>query len=180
MDRVPLEVVIRHASEEVGRYFADQVERERKNGKVAILVEDFTNSLFFMPCNKLGYPDFHQFNFMTYDSLSVTVLNEGQYTPSEISRTVEEVSVMIERPLLSQRFDWQEPPYIFLWRGRKTSSKKIPLEKLNVSELMKLAQEVVKKRAVFSFQRISTLSTTSRGVGSVSHIGFVGAISTIS
>lgn len=146
MDRIPLEVIIRHASDEVGRYFAEQVERERKNGRVAVLVEDFTNSLFFMPCNEQGYPNYHQFNFMTYDSLSVTVMNEGVYTPSDVSRTVEEVSVMIDKPLLAERFDWQLPPYVFLWRGRKTSSKKIPLEKLNVSELMKLAQEVVKSR----------------------------------
>lgn len=146
MDRVPLEVIIRHASQEVGRYFADQVERERKNGRVAVLVEDFTNSLFFMPCNKEGYPNFLQFNYMTYDSLSVTVMNQGLYIPSAVSQTVEEVSIMIDKPLLTQRFDLNEPPYIFMWKGKKMSSRKIPLEKLNVSELMKLAQEVIKSR----------------------------------
>lgn len=145
MDRVPLEVVTRHASKEVGNYFADKVYEERKNGKVAILVEDFTNSLYFMPCNIHGYPEFHHFNYMTFDSLSLQSISDGK-VPLQTTMTVEEVSIMIERPMLSQRFDWQDKPYVFLWWGRKMSSRKIPLEKLNVSELLKIAQEAVKSR----------------------------------
>lgn len=144
MERVPLEVVIRHACRSIGDYFAEQAENERKNGKVAVLVEDFTNSMYYMPCDTHGYPNFHTFNYMTYDSLSITVLNEGAYTP--ISQTVEEVSIMIERPMLSQRFDWQDKPYVFMWSGRKMGSRKIPLEKLNVSELMRLAQRAIANR----------------------------------
>lgn len=145
MDRVPLEVIVRHASKEVGNYFAEKVEKERKLGKVAILVEDFTNSLYFMPCDKYGYPDMHNFKYMTFDSLSLQVLNEGQI-PNQSTMSVEEVSILIEYPMLSQRYDWQDKPYVFLWWGRKMSKSKIPLEKLNVSELMKIAQKVVKDR----------------------------------
>lgn len=146
MERVPLEMIVRHACRQVGDFFAEQVEKKRREGSVAILVEDFTNSVYYMPCDVYGYPNFHTFNYMTYDSLSVTVLNQGQYASTDISRTVEEVSIMIERPMLTQRYDWQDKPYVFMWSGRKISSRKIPLEKLNVSELMKIAQEVVKSR----------------------------------
>lgn len=146
MHDVPLEVIIRHACRNIGDYFAEQAEKERKNGKVAILVEDFTNSIYYMPCDKYGYPNFHTFNFMTYASLGATVLNQGQYTQNSVSSSVEEVSIMIERPMLSQRYDWTDKPYVFMWSGRKISSRKIPLEKLNVSELMKLAQESIKNR----------------------------------
>ena len=145
MDRVPLEVIIRHTSREVGNFFAEKVEKERTGGKVAILVEDFTNSLYFMPCDKYGYPNMHHFKYMIFDSLSLQVLNTGE-VPKASTMTVEEVSIMIERPMLTQRYDWQDRPYVFLWYGRKISSSKIPLEKLNVSELLKLAQEAVKSR----------------------------------
>lgn len=144
MDRVPFEVITRHASQQIGDFFAKQVYENRMQNKVAILVEDFTNSIYYMPCDRQGYPDFHTFNYMTYDSLSVTVLNEGSYAP--ISQTVEEVSIMIERPMLTQRYDWNDKPYVFMWSGRKMSSRKIPLEKLNVSELMRLAQKAIEGR----------------------------------
>jgi hypothetical protein len=145
MDRVPMEVIVRHAATEIGRYIADQVEEQRRAGKVAVLVEDFTNSLYFMPCNPQGYPDFHTFNYLTFDSLSLTTLIERDaYTP--VSMTVEEMSVAIERPMLTRRYDYQERPYVFLWSGRIMSKRKIPLEKLNVTELMKLAQAAVRNR----------------------------------
>jgi hypothetical protein len=95
-----------------------------------------------MPCDVQGYPNYHYFNYMTFDSLSLQALNIGQLPPTT-TMTVKEVSIMIEKPMLSQRFDWQERPYVFMWFGRKMSSKDIPLEKLNVSELMKLAQKAV-------------------------------------
>jgi hypothetical protein len=144
MDRVPLEVIIRHACHKIGDYFAEQAEKERKNGKVAILVEDFTNSLFYMPCDEHGYPNFHHFNYMTFDSLSMIAI-QNQEMPST-PMTIKEVSIMIDRPMLTQRMDWQERPYVFMWSGKKMTTREIPLEKLNVSELMKLAQEVVKSR----------------------------------
>lgn len=145
MDRIPLEVVYRHASQEVGKYFADKVYEERQHGKVAILVEDFTNSLYFMLCDERGYPNYHYFNYMTFDSVSLAVLQENEI-PQTTAMTVHEVSVMLERPMLTQRFDWQEKPYVFLWAGRIMTTKNIPLEKLNVTELMKLAQAAIKNR----------------------------------
>ncbi len=146
MHRVPLEVLVRHACRSIGDFFAEQAEKERRNGKVAVLVEDFTNSLYYMPCDEYGYPNFSRFNFMTYDSLSVTVMNQGQYNPNSISQTVEEVSIQIERPMLTQRYDWQNKPYVFMWSGKKISSRKIPLEKLNVSTLQELAQQAILNR----------------------------------
>jgi len=144
MDRVPLEVIARHACRTIGDFFATQAEKERKNGKVAVLVEDFVNSLYYMPCDKHGYPNFHRFNYLTYDSLSIAVMKQEEHIP--VSQTVEEIIIEIEKPLITNRYDWQDKPYVFLWEGKKMSSRKIPLEKLNVSELLKLAQEAVKSR----------------------------------
>lgn len=146
MDRIPLEIIIRHASREVGNYFAEQVERERKIGKVAVLVEDFTNSLYFMPCDEYGYPNYHHFNYMTFDSLNLMAIQAEGIMPTTASMTVREVSIMIERPMLTQRMDWKEKPYVFMWSGRKMNTREIPLEKLNVSELMKLAQKAIRDR----------------------------------
>jgi len=146
MDRIPLEVIVRHASRKVGDFFAEQVEKERLNGRVAILVEDFTNSLYFMRCNENGYPNFHQFNYMTFDSINVAILNQGEIPSTPVSMTVEEVSIMIEKPLISQQYNYDGYPVVFLWKGRRISSRKIPLDKLNVSELQKLAQQAIKNR----------------------------------
>lgn len=146
MDRVPLEMLIRHSARTVADFFASKVEEERKAGKVAVLVEDFTNSLYFMPCDTHGYPDYREMKYMTFDSINLAVLKEESIPMTDVSMTVEEVSVFIDRPMLTQRYDWQDKPYVFMWSGRIMSKRKIPLEKLNVSELMKLAQKAVQDR----------------------------------
>lgn len=147
MDRVPLEVIVRHSAKTIGNYFADKVEDARRNGKVAILVEDFTNSLYFMECDNFGYPKFYTFNYMTFDSSSLMAIckKEREMLMPTIM-TVEEVSIMIEKPMITQRYDVFERPYVFMWFGRKMSTRKIPLEKLNVSELLKLAQQAIINR----------------------------------
>lgn len=145
MNRVPLEVITRHAARQVGEYIANQVEEKRKAGYVAVLVEDFTNSLYYFPCDTHGFPNVHRMNYMTFDSLSLHALTSAEvYTP--VTMNVEEISVCPDRPMLTQRMDWQEKPYIFLWSGRIMDRQKIPIEKLNVSELMKLAQAAIINR----------------------------------
>lgn len=146
MQDVPLEVIARHAYRKIGDFFAEQAEKERKNKKVAILVEDFTNSIYYIGCDEKGYPNFHHFNYMTFDSINVAVLNKENALNTPISMTVEEISILVEKPLLTQRYDWQEKPYVFMWAGRKISSRKIPLEKLNIQELQKLAQQAILNR----------------------------------
>lgn len=147
MDRIPLEMLVRHACREIGNFFAEQAEKERRNGRVAVLVEDFTNSVYYMPCDEFGYPNFHSFNYMTYDSLSLAVLSSADVgTTVPVTQTVREVSIMIEKPMITQRYDWKERPYVFMWSGRKMGSRDIPLEKLNVSELQKLAQKAIENR----------------------------------
>lgn len=145
MNEIPLEVLVRHASREVGNFFAEKVEKKRAEGYVAVLVSDFTDNLYFLRCDKNGYPDTYRFNYMTFDSISVATL-AADSLPSVSSMTVDEVSICLEKPLLTGRYDYRERPAVFLWEGRQISKKKIPLEKLNVSELMKLAQQVIKDR----------------------------------
>lgn len=145
MNEIPLEVLVRHASHEVGKFFAEKVEKKRAEGYVAVLVSDFTDNLYFMKCDKNGYPNAHMFNYMTFDSLSLTAISMNS-VPSMSTMSVEEVSICIEKPLLTGRYDYRERPAVFLWEGRQMSKHKIPLEKLNVSELMKLAQQVIKDR----------------------------------
>ena len=146
MDRVPLEMVIRHASRSIGDYFSNQVEEKRRNGKVAVLVEDYTNSLYFMECDKYGYPNVHMFKYVSFNSLDIGVITSEQMLSTPVSMSVDEVSIMIEKPMLTQRFDYMDKPYVFMWYGRKIGSKKIPIEQLNVSELMRLAQQAIINR----------------------------------
>lgn len=143
MDRVPLEVIARHACRSIGDFFAEQAEKERRNKKVAVLVEDFTNSLYYMPCDEYGYPNYYHFNYMTFDSMNLNVLMTDGATPMSMQMSIKEVSIMLEKPLISHRYGVEQKPMVFMWSGRKISTKDIPLEMLNVSELMKLAQKAI-------------------------------------
>lgn len=142
MNEIPLEVLVRHSAQEVGKFFAEKVEKKRAEGYVAVLVSDFTDNLYFMKCDKNGYPNEYMFNYMTFDSLSLSVIKDGAL-PTMSSMTVEQVTIYLEKPLLTGRYDYRERPAVFLWEGRQMSKSKIPLNKLNVSELMKLAQQVI-------------------------------------
>jgi len=145
MNEMPLEVLVRHASREVGNFFAEKVEKKRAEGYVAVLVSDFTDNLYFLKCDRNGYPNEYMFNYMTFDSVSLAVIKDGA-VPTMSTMTVDQVSIYLEKPLLTGRYNYTERPAVFLWEGRQMSKQKIPLEKLNVSELMKLAQQVIKDR----------------------------------
>ena len=155
MDRVPEEVLIRHASRKASEYFANRIEEERKNGRVAVLVRNLMDSLFFLPCTKEGYPDYYMYRSLHIPNIHLATPifeNEGEdisrTATSEVIRqlSVEEFQVIVERPLVSQSYDWREKPVIFLWEGRCMNREKIPIERLNVSELLKLAQNAIMKR----------------------------------
>ena len=45
-----------------------------------------------------------------------------------------------------QRYDWQEPPVVFMWSGKRMGTDLVPIEKLNISELMRVAQAAIKNR----------------------------------
>ncbi len=141
---VPREVIFRHAFKTASDFFAEKIEQERREGKVAVLVKDFTHSLFFMPCKDNGYPENYYLKTLHIPRIApILMVSDIEAMPS---LTVEELTITIERPILSQRIDWQEPPVIFMWEGRVADRTRIPIEKMDVGELMRAAQVAIGKR----------------------------------
>lgn len=145
MYRVPKEVIYRHAFQEIGEYFAKKATEERQNGKVAILVKDFIDSIYYFPCDERGAPEYWQQKYATISNLEAIMCADASDAFAMQSVTMEEKTIQVERPILSSMFD-EMYPTVFLWSGRVVSRKQIPLEKLNVKELMKLAQNVITTR----------------------------------
>lgn len=144
MREIPREVIFRHAFHKVAKYFAEKVEAKRRSGYVAVLVEEAWDTLYFMPCDEYGYPQRSELRALEVPSLMAYSSFDAEIATETI--TCYEVSIIAERPLLSQRYDVDRYPYVFLWSGRKMGKEMIPVEKLNVQELMKLAQMAVIKR----------------------------------
>lgn len=144
MDNIPAEVIYRHAFQKTAEYFAGKIEQRRKDGYVAVLVEDYYESLFFMECDRDGYPKSRQ-----YKSLELPRL-EAFLTVGEIPVSTQiqcyEIEIIIEKPLIASNYYWQPHPVIFMWSGRKMGRQQIPVERLNVQELMRVAQTAIKNR----------------------------------
>jgi len=144
MDRVPLEVIYRHAFRECANYFAEKIEQRRKSGYVPVLIEDFYESLYFSPCNKNGYPE--TFHLQTLELPRLEAVWTMDQIPPTTEITCYKVSIQIEKPLLMQRYDFNDYPVVFMWSGKKLGKEVVPVEELNVQELMRVAQAAIKNR----------------------------------
>lgn len=142
---VPREVIFRHAFIIAAKYFAERFEEERRNGRVPVLVKEMYDSLYFLPCNERGYPNQFMVKSIELPRLSA-FLTIGDIATVPVSITAHEVTIMIDKPLLTQSYDYNQPPIVFLWEGKRMGTERIPMEKLNVSELMRVAQVAVEKR----------------------------------
>lgn len=145
MIEIPVEVIYRHAFRKTAEYFAGKIEQKRREGFVAVLVEDFWDSLYFMPCNELGYPRDYYLETLELPKISASWLTEGEI-PIDKSITFNKITIRVDKPLISQRYDFQDYPYIFMWEGRRMGTDILPIDQLNVRELMRVAQLAVKNR----------------------------------
>lgn len=142
---VPREVIFRHAFSVAAKYFAERIEEERRSGRVAVLVKDMAESLYFLPCNEGGYPQYYQMKTIELPRLEAFLtVGDIDKVPSTI--TVHEITIYCSKPLLTQSYDYNEPPIVFMWEGKKMGTEHVPMEKLNVSELMRVAQVAIQKR----------------------------------
>lgn len=139
---IPRGVIFRHAFSKSAEYFASDIENKRRSGQVAVLVKHFGEMLFYIPCTDDGYPNWYQYKTiytpMMWQADAQSAINE--------TITVEELTVIVDKPIVSFRYDYTRGPIVFMWQGTISQREKVPIEKLNVSELMKLAQLAVVKR----------------------------------
>lgn len=141
---VPKEVIYRYAYREAANYFAEKLENKRKAGCVAVLVEGAYETMYFMPCDVNGYPDSYRLRTLELPALSVRSFSDYEEVPYE-QMTCYEVEIRVEKPLLAQSFG-PGHPVVFMWSGRRMGEDRVPIEKLNVKELMIAAQNAVKSR----------------------------------
>ena len=148
MDRVPKEVIARHAFDEASRYFANKIKEERKQGKVAVLVQNLMDSLFFLPCDKNGFPDYQRYNALHIPDMQLAMpIEMHKKELPKIDTTIEEIQVIVESPILSRYYDnWERIPVVFMWSGRCVNRSRIPIERLNVQELMRVTQRAIQNR----------------------------------
>lgn len=142
---VPKEVIYRYAFRQAAEYFAEKLENKRKSGYVAVLVEGAYETMYFMPCDERGYPD--NYRLMTLELPALSVKNFSDFEkPNFEMMTCYQVEIRVERPMLSQSFGPSGYPHVFMWSGRRMGEDRVPIEKLNVKELMIAAQNAVKSR----------------------------------
>jgi len=143
---VPREVIFRHAFREASDYFASRIEEKRREGQVAILVQKPADTLYFMPCNEKGYPNYYQLKALHIPYIAPMLVASDLDALVTQDLRIEEITIFLEKPLLSYRYDYMEQPTIFMWEGREMNRERIPIEKMNISELMRVAQAAIGKR----------------------------------
>lgn len=146
MDRIPAEVIFRHAFRTAAEYFAEKLEKRRREGFVPILIEDFYESVYFAECNHHGYPKRPYIEAMEITAPKIGIYSVNAAIDDTIDMTAWRTTIQIEKPILTQRYDFNDYPYVFMWSGKKLGTQKVPTSELNVSELMRVAQAAIKNR----------------------------------
>lgn len=145
---IPEDYIVRYGTKEAGYYFAELFMQKRAEGKVAVLIDDFTTSFFFIECDKHGYPKRRYTDFLTYMAYPKLSAWEENSSPVMDTSTVLKKTIEVESPLISYNFrpTFYPTPYVFMWQGRILDKAEVPIESLDVSKLLRLAQEAVQKR----------------------------------
>lgn len=141
-------MLVRHSIGEIARFFGEMYGKRREAGLVPICIDDKQfMKFYFIPCDENGYPKMHYIDFMEMDTPRLAAVAEGSQVDFSTA-TFHKTSVYIRAPLISQQYYIDASPYptVFMWEGKIMNKETIPIEKLNVSELMKLAQETIKLR----------------------------------
>jgi len=146
MDNVPTEVIYRHAFSKVAEFFTGRIEEKRRNGRVAVLVDSPEDTIYYIECNKDGYPNYVFFKTLHLPQLSQPSAISIESEPTLETIIVEEITIQVEQPLVFTNYYWQQTPIIFMWKGRRAEKHNLPIEKLNVSELLRVVQTAIKNR----------------------------------
>lgn len=143
------EYIYNKGARAISEYFTKNIIQKRNAGLVPVLVKDYFESLYYLPCNKYGMPlieTYRALNFIKMPGLSC--FNDSEDIVNS-AQTVEEISVQIRKPLVAfspmyRQLD--ERPYIFLWQGEVLNRETIPFEKLNVKELSEVVNKAIEHR----------------------------------
>lgn len=147
MDSIPLEYIYRRGADEIARYFRELIIGKMVERKVAVMVEDYTHSLFFVDCDQYGLPTRRYFRFLTlWDSPNFLLHEDADPCIDECKVTEKEIT--IDRPIahFEDRYDFPNSLYVFMWQGRVTSQRERPVEELDVKQLLRLARSAVESR----------------------------------
>ncbi|MGI5828438.1 MAG: hypothetical protein ACOX6V_05460 [Patescibacteria group bacterium] len=142
------EYIYERGFHDLGDYFSNLIRDKRAEGKVAVMINDYTYSLLFTECDKRGYPKMRHLEYLTFMSYPTLNMSVEEFSPYISETTVYRKEIEIEYPmcLFKSGYDFMEQPWVFMWQGKIVNKQEVPPEKLDVKYLMKLAQEAVIKR----------------------------------
>ncbi len=144
---IPAEYIYRSGASEVSRYFQELIMGKMMNRKVAILVKDYTESLFFVECDDHGYPKMRYIQYLSYWDMTLKLVPEGiDPCIDQCRMTRKEIRVDSPMILFNTGYDYRERPYVFMWSGEVITQKEMSVDELDVKQLLQLAQAAVKSR----------------------------------
>lgn len=154
---IPIEHVIRRGMYEVAQYFRDLIEKERFNNRVPVLVKERPlKTIFFVPCDVFGLPKIRYYEFLTFNYPKKMMIQD-QDVLSVDNMSVVKKTIRIQSPLIMSNYGYDYPPqtFYFMWEGEIMETIKLDKSDLNVSTLLSLAQEAIKKREPLLLDEVS-------------------------
>lgn len=154
---IPEEYIYQRGFRDLGDYFSKLIQDKRAEGKVAIMIDDYTYSLLFTECDKLGYPKMRHIEYLSFMAYPKFSMNIEEIAPFISETTVYRKEIEIDYPMCMYRseYDFMALPWVFMWQGKVVNRQEVPPEKLDVKYLMKLAQEAVIKREGIILDEVS-------------------------
>ena len=136
---------------EVSRFLTDLLYKRYESGKIPVLVDDkYTWQVIFTEADKYGRPMRPDVEFLTLPNLFIgKLMEEGVEIDYSEQVVATRFCVQLINPVVSYQFRPNfelDRSYYFMWMGEIIDRQEIPVEKLNVKELLRLAQKAVKER----------------------------------
>ena len=140
---IEIEYVYRLCFRRMAEYFSEKITEKRKQGYVPVLVEDFFETIYYVPCNDDGLP---KLRYVKILKIPPVILSDfvGE-TPNVTTLNIDEFMIEINSPLVTYNLDNLKPLW-FMWSGKQVYQSKIPLDQLNIKELMIVAQKAIRSR----------------------------------
>jgi hypothetical protein len=135
---------------EVSYFLTDLLYKRFEGGQIPVLVDDkYMWQVIFTEADKYGRPMRSYVEFLTLPSLFINNLMTERAEISYTEVTATKFCVRLINPVVAYNFRPSFEPdrsYYFMWMGKIIDRQEIPVEKLDVKELLRLAQKAIKDR----------------------------------
>jgi len=150
MEDTELQYYIKAGMYDVSNFYYKKIEEMRKQNKVPVIINNNKDITYWVDCDLYGMPKMRYIELIEFDNYFIKAINENDFKNINTDITVLRKCIMIESPLLYRQinsFSRNNSYMYFMWSGSIQEKEYIPIEKLNITEILKIVNKTIEQRS---------------------------------